>query len=365
MIALLLVLLAPGHALAAAGKQLSPEPESPGSYRIAAPPTETPEPWHVTPEMRAWLHREVNRVGTADQRMRRILRALERKGLTYDDTATGTASDVFRTERFNCLGLAHIVVGLGRELGVPAYYVEAVNPDIYGQRGDLVLAASHVVAGWGPPAGIKMVEYGVQQGESRTRPVGRIEDHSAAGLHYANRGAEMLVAGQPQLAVDWLHEALRYDPTSTAAWVNLGVASRRLGDHQRAEESYLQALAIDPTNRSAMRNLAALEKLSGNTIGAHTMLQKLAKVRHRNPFTYVALGELHLRNGQLGDAAPFFRRATRLGRHSAGVLAARGSWHLALGEVEAAERWLARAMAVDPHDDRVERLSDALSAHLD
>lgn len=335
-------------------------PEVPEGVSVEAPPPAPLEPWSTTPAMRDWLEHEVRNVGTEDQRMLRLLHALERRHLVYDDTSTGTAAEVFQSGRFNCLGVAHLVVGLARELGIDAYYVRVASPDTFGQRGDLVLAASHIAAGWGPPAQIRIVEYGVGD-ESRSRPLGAMTDTRAVSLHYANRGAEMLVLGEAELARQWLVAALQLDPQAGAAWVNLGVARRRLGRADAAEEAYLQALALDPGDRSALQNLATLEQISGDEGRARSMLQTLARARHRNPLTYLALGDLHLRSGQPAEAGPFYRRAVRLGGDSATVLAARGQWHLALGDPEAARRWLDRARGLDPADARVRALQSALA----
>lgn len=354
----MMILLALSSALGASAPL--PDATPAGSPRVEAPPRDVVSPWAVTEEMRAWLAEEVLAVGAADERMRRLLRALERKNLTFDSTTTLTAPDVFASGRFNCLSLAHVVVGLARELGVDAHYVRAVSRGpTYTQRGDLVLAASHIVAGWGPSGNTRIVEYGVSD-DHRSRPVGRVQDWEAVAIHYANRGAEMLVADRPVYALAWLDEAVTLDPGSTAAWVNRGVAQRRIGDAEAAEASYLQALAIAPDHSSALQNLATLEQLSGDEVGSRTMLDRLARAGHRNPLTYVALGDLHERSDQLQAAGAFYRRAVRHGRQSATALAARGSWHLARGQIRAAQRWLDRATRVDPDDPRAATLRQAL-----
>src|SRR5687767_4173246 len=96
----------------------------------------------LTDEIRTWLHTHVSAVGTEDERMRRLLTALTNHGLVYTNAPTGTASEVFATRRFNCLGLSHLVVGLARELGVDAYYVRVEELRTYHQRENLVLVST-------------------------------------------------------------------------------------------------------------------------------------------------------------------------------------------------------------------------------
>lgn len=330
------------------------------SWADVAPTDPEPEaPTAVTAEMQAWLSQEVSLVGSATDRMMRLLRALERRDLIYDASVTGTAAEVFHSGRYNCLGLAHLVVGLARALDVDAYYVDVAVPRAFHQRGDLTLSAAHVAAAWGPPAKIGIVELGAGSARPQ-RAVHRLDDHEAHAMHLANRGAEHLLRDDPQGALRFLDAALALDPRSAAAWVNQGVAHRRMGHHARAAEAYRRALAIDPGHRSALKNLAALEQRAGNHEAAHEMLAQLVATGHRSPTALVELGDLRLQRGDVRGAGRYYRRAVRHGRQSPAALAARGRWALARGRVPAAGRWLARARAHAPRDPAVLRLERAL-----
>jgi Flp pilus assembly protein TadD len=323
------------------------------------PPARRLEPTALTPEIRAWLDRAVNRVGTEDERMRRILAALEAHDMVYDNTFTGTGAQAFETRRFNCLSLAHLVVGLARELGVDAYYVRIEEFRSFHQRGDLVMVSTHVAPGWGPRADTRIVEFEATTDRERHAAY-RISDEQALGLHYANRGAELLRAGWPDLGQAWLREATAIDPGGAEAWLNLGVAERRLGAPERAEAAYRQALALDPDNLSAWRNLASLLQLQGDPNAARKILELLDRPGHRNPYTFLALGDLCASTGALEDAGRFYRRASQLDRRHAQIRAARGELALALGDREGAALWLERAQRRDPDEPRVQRLAEAL-----
>ncbi|MEQ1507805.1 MAG: tetratricopeptide repeat protein, partial [Myxococcota bacterium] len=327
---------------------------------IELPRLDAPLPYTPTDEMRAWVHRRVPSNGTEDERMRRLLGALSSElPLAYDLVHTGTAPEVFATGRFNCLALTHLLVGLAREVGVDAYYVRVEEFRSFDKRGDLVLVSTHVAAGWGSSAQIQVIEL-QPPSEREGRAAERITDEQALALHYTNRGAELLQLGAPGPARDWLLAAVAFDPSASEAWVNLGVAERRLGSVERAEAAYRQAIEVDPDDRSAWRNLASLLDRAGEVDAARQMLALLDRRGNANPYTYLALGDLSLDSHDLDDAARYYRRAYHRAPREAEIRAARGSLALAQHRSGAARRWLARAGRIDAADPRVIALSAAV-----
>lgn len=349
------------HATGLAPRDAAPLP--PPDVADAPPPADE-QPYAPSAEMQAWVHKRVFEVGTPDERMHRLLAAIEQDlPLVYDAGHTGTAREVFDSGRYNCLALAHLIVGLGREIGVDAYYVRIEEYRSYHQRGDLVLASTHVAAGWGPPAHVRLIEpTGQAPTERDTRTAVPIDDDAALALHDANRGAELLVAGRPEAALRWLDASLAADPRTPEAWVNLGVAHRRLGADDLAEAAYRKALALRPEDLSAWRNLASLVQANGDLLAARDLLAILDRPGYRNPFTYLTLGDLSAQTGHLVDAGRFYRRATALDHGHPQIRAARGEWALATGDRDEAARWLARAKRADPDDPRVRALDARLAA---
>ncbi|MEZ4239343.1 MAG: tetratricopeptide repeat protein [Myxococcota bacterium] len=351
-------------ATAAEATSRTPNADAVAETEVERPPAERLAPGTLTPEIRDWLRRAVEPTGTDTERMRRVLTALAARHFDYDNRYTGTAVDVFEQRRFNCLSLAHLVVALGRELGVDTYYVRIEEFRSFHQRGDLVLVSTHVAAGWGPPRDTQIVEFEETTDRER-RAAYRITDEQALGLHYANRGAELLRAGWPALAHAWLEQATAIDEGGAEAWVNLGVAERRLGDYPAAEAAYRRALAIDGDTLSAWRNLASLYQLQRDPAAARKILDLLDRPGNRNPFTFLALGDLCAGTGALDDAERFYRRANQLAHHHPQILAARGELALARGDREAAATWLARARRADPAEPRVAALQQTLEQKLE
>lgn len=317
-------------------------------------------PTEPTEEMRAWLRTHVFSVGTEEERMRRLLTALAAdRALVYDPTWTGTAAEVFETGHFNCLALTHLLIGLGREMGVDTYYVRVERFRTFHQEDDLVLVSTHVAAAWGPRGQVRLVEL-EPASERELRAAIRIDDTQAVALHYSNRGAEWLQSGRPDIAEDWLSRAIAIDPTIPEAWVNLGVAHRRQGALDEAEAAYRQAIALAPENLSAWRNLGLVLGARGEDAAADELLQLLDRPDNRNPFTYLALGDVSLEAGRLDEALRFYRRARRISPGNPDTLAALAGQALAAGRPGRARSLLARAEALDSESERVIELGTAL-----
>jgi len=325
-------------------------------------------PFALDDEMRAWLAQElkggrVHRAGPALHRLGSLLHALvhdDGLGIDYEVGNTGTAADVFRTRKANCLSFTQIFVAFAREIDVDAYFLAVQDLDSYERLGDLVRLSSHVTAGFGPFNDQKVLEFnlGPQVDYDLVRPV---SDLTAVAMFYSNRGAELLADGKPAEALEALEVATSLAPDLPGAWINFGVARRRSGDHAGAEAAYRRALEADPQATSAYQNLAALLQLRGQREEAEELLRLGAAAGSRNPYAYLELGDLDLRRGRLDEARRMYRKALRLHADRPEPYAALGLAALAADDPAAARRWLAKARRRDPDDERVRLLAKRLA----
>ncbi len=321
-------------------------------------------PHALSDEMKRWLADSVPRGLPEDERVEELLRLLLGRSeldLRYHQGYTGTAIETFSSGKANCLAFTHLFVGMARELEVEAHYLRVDDLQSFEREGDLVVISGHVTAGFGSARQPRVLEFTVfPAGEYRQ--VRLLSDLSALALFYSNRGAELLLAGDRGGALEWLETAVAIDDSLSDAWVNLGVVRRRLGDLAGAERAYRQAIELDPELASAYQNLSALLiRWDGRSEEGERLLALTDLRGNRNPFNYLALGDLSLREGRLEDAQRYYRRALDLGPDEAEVQAAMGLWHLEAGHRSRARKWLKRALKTDPEQARVRRLAEQIA----
>ncbi|HEX2252145.1 MAG TPA: tetratricopeptide repeat protein [Thermoanaerobaculia bacterium] len=340
---------------------------TPDLARLAAErgldPAEVLHPFEPTPEMRLWLEDRVTPRQDAEEQLDELLTKLlspRGLGLVYEAGYSATAAEAFAARKANCLGFTNLFVALGRELGVPVYFLAVDEVETFAKGEDLVVVSRHVTAGYGVRNDVKVLEFS-SSSDIGYNLVRRVSDATAVALYYSNRGAEMVQAGDAVAALDQLAIATRLDPELAMGWVNLGVARRRTGDLDGAEAAYRRALELDPRAPSAYQNLAALLRHRGRAEEAETLARRLAETGSRNPYNFLSLGDHALRRGELEQAGQFYRRALRLQREDAETYAALGLWAVAVGDRDEARRLLAKARGFDPDHPRVRELARRLS----
>jgi Flp pilus assembly protein TadD len=354
-----------GAALVAAGCASASSGSGDVSHALRArglDPAAVVVPHEITDEMRAWVHREIPDATPADQRLSRLLAAIVEPGgleVHYEPRHTATAREVFASRRANCLAFTSLFVGLAREIGVPVTYLDVDDIEKFEKEGDLVVVSGHVSAGYNTGSELKILDFSAAP-TVQYRKVHAISDLTAIALYHSNLGAEALRAGKTEEALGWLRKAVVIDPDLGRAWVNYGVALRRTGDLAGAETAYRKALEVEPTAVSAYQNLAMLLRLRGQDSEAGDLLALSDRLGTRNPFIYLALGDLSLAHGRMEDARRFYRKSLHLYRDSAEPYAAMGLLALATGDSADAARWLRKAVAIDQENERVRQLAGRL-----
>ena len=324
-------------------------------------------PYAPSPEMVAWAKAQVPPT-VEDSRRLEVLaeRLLSEKGraMKYRRSATYTAEEAFARGEANCLSFTHLFVGLARSLGVSVRFLEIRDLERYDRTNDLIVHSDHIAVGYGPRHQMLIIDFVAEQG-LQYREIAELSDLEATAMYYSNRGAEALQRGELETALTWLGDAVRFAPEVAAPWVNYGVARRRSGDFEAAESSYRRALELDAAEFSAYQNLAALLRMTGRASEAYDLLTVMDASKNRNPYTFLALGDLSRRNGRMEEAERFYRRALRVQGDDAEAAAAMGALALAQQDVNAARRWLRKARRIDPDGERVRELESALRAQVE
>jgi Flp pilus assembly protein TadD len=319
-------------------------------------------PFELTPEIRDWVRDRVSRGASRKARLQILIEELLGSGglgIDYRRSYTGTAAEVFEQRSANCLSFTHLFLGLAREVGVPVFFLEVKDLQDYTKEGDLIVHSDHIAIGHGPAHEMTLIDFAVEEG-TKYHKIRPISDLAATALFYSNRGTEHLRRGEVDQALLWAKDAIAIEPKLSSLWINYGVALRRAGSFERAEWAYRHALELDPSQFAAYQNLAALLRLNGRAKEAFDLLAVTDRSANRNPFSYLALGDLSLRHGRVQEAERFYRKAARLTRDEAEPLAALGLFEVDHGDHRSARRLYQRASRLDPAEPRVAQLERAL-----
>lgn len=312
-------------------------------------PTKVVYPYALSDEMRAWAKDAVKGAVSTVERLNKLQASLldpDQISVRYQWGYTGTAVEVFEQREANCLAFTNLFVGMARELGHEVYYLGVNDVESYRKEGDLVVVSDHIAVGFGSLRDRLVFDF------SETPPddyhnFTKLSDLTAISMFHSNRGAEALQAGLLEEALPWLWLSVRIDPELANAWVNLGVALRRQGDHRGAEEAYRRALEIDPRTYSAYQNLASLLRIERRLEEARAYEELLVTSPSRNPYTYITLGDISRIGGRAQEAEKLYRRAIRLNANDADAYAALGELAASHGDYRRARKMLRKAQRVE------------------
>ncbi len=329
---------------------IAPLHERPGAPRaeLAASLGAAPALLEMTAEMRDFVDRYVRPARAARQRLHLLhssLRSRALLGIDYDPGADGTAAQVFRSGRANCLSFAHLFVAMARHAGLEAdYQLLDLRPE-WSRHGDQVALRQHV--------NVLVTLSRRQRYVVDIDPVRRsaiaghriIDERAVQGLHFSNLAMARLFEGD--LAGAYLHavRALQHSPRTDFLWLNLGAVYSRAGNDRAGERAYRVALALNPNSHSAMNNLMALHTRRGELEQADRWRSRIAGHRRRNPYYHAHLGERALEAGDFRRAARHFRAAVERKRDDAQLYYRLGQVHLRLGQPARAGEYLQQALA--------------------
>lgn len=217
-----------------------------------------PDPLAVTEEMSEWVRQRVATRGVPEVRWNQLARALFALRFHQTPLETPTAIEAFHARQGSCVGFAHLVVSLAREVHLEASFLMIeVDPGRL-RSGDLQVVQNHMVAGFVRGRETFILD---ASGLKRHRgKAGPLSDASARAIFLSNRGVQHLIEDAPREAARWLRAAVELDPELDWVWVNLGVAERRSGRPGAATEAYQRALQLSPGHWMAQRNLRILEQ---------------------------------------------------------------------------------------------------------
>jgi tetratricopeptide (TPR) repeat protein len=134
-----------------------------------------------------------------------------------------------------------------------------------------------------------------------------------------NRAKALEACGREEDAIGALEEAVRGDPSSAAAWLNLGVLRMRAGDLEKARLALLRATKEAPDLVAARLALSDLEALGGDFGTALRIAVKAAEDAPRDPAALAKAGQIAALLGQPVKAREWFTKALAVDPGDAGA----------------------------------------------
>ncbi len=316
----------------------------------------------LTPKMARFLVRHVSTHQDSRDQVTALMDAVfGRKGLgiSYESTATLTASETFEKGRGNCLSFTILFVALARHIGLEAYFEEVGEVISWDRRGEVVVRNQHMIVEVEIENGRQQVDF-LPEARQRYRSVKRITDQRALAHYYNNLGVDVLAAGDVETSLEFFDQALGADEEFSYAWTNLGVAQRRQGDFEAAEASHLKSLELDRSQSAALTNLASLYLAIGDTDKAQPLLRKVNSDLDRNPFHHFRQGAAHAKAGETEQAIKHLREAIRR-------MPDEPEFHIALadvlsttGDTQKAAASLRKALALTEDEDERQALEQEI-----
>lgn len=319
----------------------------------------------VSPEMRNFLDRNVDRKAPSSLKLRQLAAAIVDSrtfGLTYDD-GTRTAAETFHLRRGNCLSFSSMFVALAREVGLEVQFQEVDIPPDWTLDKDTYVLNQHVnVFVELGRSGTRVVDFNI--GDFKTSYEMRVIPDARALAHYYNNiGVVRMQAGDTASALACFRKAAadresRFSP----AWTNLGTLYLRHGHSALAEAAYLQALRASPWDLVAMSDLARLYERLGDRVHAAEYRNKVVIHRRLNPYYRYELARQAYAAQRYDEAIGHLKFAIRKRPKEDQFYFLLGLTYFKKGDDAAAKRWLERAREVASTDPLKRRYASKIDA---
>ena len=318
-------------------------------------------PFEIDDEIRRLTYDITGKLTNDRQKVRAIVGAiidLTGFSISYDWLSNKTAREVFRQGKGNCLAYTNLFVGMAREVGLEAVYVDVTSIERHTREAEVIVNNGHVTAGIQVGSDVLIIDF-TRTPEREYIGFKVIDDLEAIANYYNNQGflygyfteteGHELDFDPLEKELEMYRVALEVLPSFQRARNNLGVGLRRRGRVKEAIEQYHMAIEVDPSFPEAHSNLGAAYYSLGRVEDAVTEFRIAAKHSGSNAYYHHHLGVVQYQLGQYKEAIKQLRRA--LSRDS-GLAAARyylGECYLKLGDKEKAIEEYAATLELDPN----------------
>ena len=294
--------------------------------------------------------------------------------ISYDWLSNKTAREVFRQGRGNCLAYSNLFVGMAREVGLQAVYVDVESVERHTREAEVIVNNGHITAGINLGYDVMVIDF-TSTPEREYLGFRVIDDLEAIANFYNNQGflygyftegeAEEFGFDPQQEELEMYQLALEVLPTFRRARNNLGVGLKRRGKVEEAIEQYKMAIEVEGDFPDAHANLGVAYYSQGRTDEAVEQLQIAADESGSNAYFHHHLGVVQYQLRHYEEAIDAFKRA--LSRES-GLASARyylGQSYLQLGDTRRAIEEYAATLELDPNHASARATLEGLTAQAE
>jgi tetratricopeptide (TPR) repeat protein len=307
----------------------------------------TEVPYDLDAEILAVVDDRIGRAGSEEWKVEQVVDFIFNwLDLDYTQSPTRSGAEAYRSRSGNCLSFVNLFVGVGRRVGLNPFYVEVKDYHRWNYREGMVVSHGHIVSGMYVNGDLRTFDFLPYRPKSY-RDFAPIDDVKATAHFYNNLGAEALLAGDVELALERFELAVALAPDFVKALNNLGVALQRQGRTAEALEALRAGLERDPEDVPLLTNLARAHQLLGEPELAEGYLSRIEGLEHTNPFFFIYRGELALHQGDLQTALDYMVKAFRRDGGLPEVHLGLVKVYLALADMERVRHHLERALQLD------------------
>ena len=166
---------------------------------------------------------------------------------------------------------------------------------------------------------------------------------------FDERAHQLYNEGQYDEAIDVLKQGLLLYPDAVELHIGMGYARLAREEYAWARLAYRDALAIEPDHEDALAGLGEVLLKLGDVQGGLASFERvLALGFHEDLDIVLQMGRALFREGLIEPSARFFETAQRAHPENAEACACVGYAAHRLSREREAQKWLARAIALDP-----------------
>ena len=241
----------------------------------------------MSDELKAFVDARIDRKWRTKKRLeelRNILFSPDLFAIEYETGKTKTAIETYQSRSGNCLSMTNLFIAMARYSGLDAHYHLVTARPEWDRSGNTLIWTQHINSTGVLRNGERYILDFLPQLRTITGEMKTVSDQYAQAIYYSNLGAESILNGQFEKALEYLRLALRVEPQMANVWNNMGATQNRLKRADLAKASFQQAIILDAFNNTAMSNLSRIYFAEGSVERGEFFADRVARYRNKNPY---------------------------------------------------------------------------------